>query len=150
MAADMTGAAIKELISGKTVYVELTEAPPAELGRGVIYYAPSGTVCHSWNHVFHKVPADTKMNDKQKAMVDRAKASSSTMGVGIMATSAPPMVEYALTRGVNAQEAAKDAPSITVSLSDNTVLTIRRTSVDIRPDMCVWGARSRRPVHRRL
>ena len=41
MAADMTGAAIKELISGKTVYVELTEAPPAELGRGVIYYAPS-------------------------------------------------------------------------------------------------------------
>jgi hypothetical protein len=102
--------------------------------QGVIMSALSAT----WNHVFHKAPADTKMNDKQKSMVDRAKASSSTMGVGIMATSAPPMVEYALTKGVNAQEAAKDAPSITVSLSDNTVLTIRRTSVDIRSDMCVW------------
>jgi hypothetical protein len=60
------------------------------------------------------------------------------MGVGIMATSAPPMVEYALTKGANAQEAVEDAPSITVSLSDNTVLTIRRTSVDIRSDICVW------------
>jgi hypothetical protein len=48
------------------------------------------------------------------------------------------MVEYALTKGANAQEAVKDASSITVSLSDNTVLTIRRTSVDIRSDMCVW------------
>jgi hypothetical protein len=47
MAADMTGAAIKELISGKTVYVELTEAPPAELGRGVIYYAPSGAALYT-------------------------------------------------------------------------------------------------------
>ena len=34
--------------------------------------------------------------------------------------------------------AARDAASITVALSDDTALTIRRTSVEIRSDMCVW------------
>ena len=33
---------------------------------------------------------------------------------------------------------SKDAARITVKLSDKTVLTIVRTSVDIKPDMCIW------------
>ena len=38
MCADMTGAAIKELIDGKTVYVELTEASfmPKRLKAGAV------------------------------------------------------------------------------------------------------------------
>ena len=92
----------------------------------------------TWSHVFHKAPADAKMNDKQKSMVERAKASLATMGVGMMAAPRPPMVEYALTKDASAQGPAKDAASITVALSDDKVLTIRRTSVDIRSDMCVW------------
>src|SRR6476619_4364575 len=35
-----------------------------------------------WNHVFHSMPSDMKMNDKQKTMMDSAKESKSTMGVG--------------------------------------------------------------------
>jgi hypothetical protein len=92
----------------------------------------------TWSHVFHKASANTKINDKQKSMMDRAKASLATIGVGMMAAPRPPMVEYALTKDASAQGPAKDAASITVALGDDKVLTIRRTSVDIRSDMCVW------------
>jgi hypothetical protein len=92
----------------------------------------------TWNHVFQKVTTDARISDKQKSMMDRAKASHATMGVGVMASPRPPMVEYALTKDAGAQGSARDAATITVALSDATILTIRRTSVDIRSDMCVW------------
>ena len=56
-----------------------------------------------WNQVFHLAPADMKMNDKQKTMMEIAKASQATMGVGMMATPMAPMVEYALTKDAGAQ-----------------------------------------------
>ncbi len=102
--------------------------------QGVVMSKLSAT----WNHVFHKASADAKVSDKQKSMMDRAKASGATMAVGMMAAPRPPMVEYALTKDANAQGPARDAASITVALSDDTVLTIRRTGVEIRADMCVW------------
>src|SRR5215510_5657741 len=37
-----------------------------------------------WNHVFHSAPSDMKMDDKQKSMVDLAKSSRASMGVGMM------------------------------------------------------------------
>ena len=102
--------------------------------QGVVMSKLSAT----WNHVFHKASADAKVSDKQKSMMDRAKASGATMAVGMMAAPRPPMVEYALTKDANAQGPARDAASITVALSDDAVLTIRRTGVEIRADMCVW------------
>jgi len=102
--------------------------------QGVVMSRLSAT----WNRVFNKAPADAKMNDKQKSMMDLAKASASTMAVGMMATPRPPMVEYALTKDANAQGPARDAATITVALSDDATLTIRRTGVEIRADMCVW------------
>jgi hypothetical protein len=101
--------------------------------RGVMMSALGAT----WNHIFRKAPSDTKMNDQQKSMLDKAKASRATMGVDIMTATAAPMVEYALTKDLSAPD-PRNAPSITVALSDATVLTIRRTSVDVRSDMCVW------------
>src|SRR5215831_17973446 len=92
----------------------------------------------AWNHVFHKAPADTKVNDRQMAMIERARASRATMGVGMMAAPSPPMVEYALTKDANAQGPAKDAARITVALGDDRSLSIRRTSVAVRSDMCLW------------
>jgi hypothetical protein len=38
MAADMTGAEIKELISGKTLYLDLTASVTGTNGTGMIYY----------------------------------------------------------------------------------------------------------------
>jgi hypothetical protein len=46
-AAEMTGAEIKELISGKSVYLELTAASvTGSAGQGVIYYAPDGSALY--------------------------------------------------------------------------------------------------------
>jgi len=46
-AAELTGAEIKELVSGKSVYLELTAASAAGTpGQGVIYYAPDGNVLY--------------------------------------------------------------------------------------------------------
>jgi hypothetical protein len=43
-AADLTGAQIKELTSGNTLYLENTAASTGGAGQGVIYYAADGTV----------------------------------------------------------------------------------------------------------
>jgi hypothetical protein len=46
-AAELTGAEIKELISGKSVYLELTAASAVGTpGQGVIYYAPDGNALY--------------------------------------------------------------------------------------------------------
>ena len=92
----------------------------------------------TWNHVFQRARADMRVNDKQKLIVDRARASRATMGVGMMAAPLPPMVEYALVRDLSTPSASKDAAKITVALSDKTILTITRVSVDIKSDMCIW------------
>jgi len=91
----------------------------------------------TWNHIFHKAPADAKMNDKQKMIVDRAKTSAATTAVGLMAAPPPPMVEYALTKD-SSTPISKEAASITVALRDDTALTIRRESIETKSDMCIW------------
>ena len=42
-AADMTGAQIKELLSGKTIYLENTATSSGGAGQGVIYFAVDGS-----------------------------------------------------------------------------------------------------------
>ena len=95
-----------------------------------------------WNEVFHSAPADMRMNPKQSQMMEMAKTSKSTMGVGMMATPMAPMVEFALTKdagpNIGGPATSKEAARISVKLSDRTVLTIVRTNVDIRKDMCIW------------
>lgn len=47
IAAELTGAEIKELIGGKSVYLELTTASVTGTpGQGVIYYATDGTALY--------------------------------------------------------------------------------------------------------
>lgn len=42
-AADMTGAQVKELLSGKSIYLENTATSSGGAGQGVIYYAADGS-----------------------------------------------------------------------------------------------------------
>ena len=97
---------------------------------------------NDWNQVFHSAPADMKMSDKQKGMMDQAKASGATMGVGMMATPMAPMVEYALTKdagpNIGGPATSKEAARILIKLGDKTELAIVRTKVDIKSDMCIW------------
>jgi hypothetical protein len=70
------------------------------------------------------------MNDHQKSMLE----AQATMGFDIMTAPVAPIVEYALTKdgGAGPKEPAENP------LSDAAVLTICRTDVDVRLDMCVW------------
>jgi hypothetical protein len=45
-AAELTGAEVKELLSGKTLYVEFTASITGSNGVGKLYYAPDGTVLY--------------------------------------------------------------------------------------------------------
>ena len=45
-AAEMTGPEIKQFLSGKTVYLELTATSSGGAGQGVIYYAADGTALY--------------------------------------------------------------------------------------------------------
>ena len=85
-----------------------------------------------------RATADAQLDDKQKAMVDRARTSKATTGVKIMAAPPPAVLEHALT--ADAQNASPNAQpaKITVAFNDNTTITVVRTSVDIKPDMCIW------------
>src|SRR5215510_14752978 len=95
-----------------------------------------------WNDVFRSAPSDMRMNPKQTEMMDKAKAAKSTMGVGMMAAPMAPVVEYALTKdagpNIGAPPTSRDPAKITIKLSDKTVLTVLRSNVDIRKDMCIW------------
>jgi len=47
MAAELNDAEIKDLLSGKTVYVETTSASSTgTAGKGVLYYAPDGSILY--------------------------------------------------------------------------------------------------------
>jgi hypothetical protein len=45
-AAELTGAEVKQLLSGKTVYLELTATSSGGAGQGVIYFAADGTALY--------------------------------------------------------------------------------------------------------
>ena len=87
-----------------------------------------------WLELSRSPPAGMKLTDKQKAMMDLAKAGKATMGVRLVSAPPPAALEHALTRDANDPAGAK----LTVALDDNTTVTIKRTSVDIKRNMCVW------------
>jgi Metallo-peptidase family M12 len=112
--------------------VEAVKKAAARLGVSV------SQIGANWNQVFRSAPMDVIMSGKQKIMIELAKASKATIGVGMVTTSFPPVVEYALTNEATGQTPAANATTISVALNDKTVLMITRTSVDVRAHMCIW------------
>ena len=104
----------------------------ARLGVGV------NELAADWNHVFRLVPAHAGMSGEQKAMMRQAMASKAATGVSMMLPPRAAMVEYALTKDATAQLASKEPAKIVLELNEKTALTITRTSVDIKSDMCIW------------
>jgi hypothetical protein len=91
-----------------------------------------------WQQIFRVASIDLKVNDKQKHLIETAKASNATIGVGVMAAPSAPELEYALTRDEDLQSPQKDLAEIRVALSETTTLTIARTSVEVKPTNCIW------------
>jgi Metallo-peptidase family M12 len=90
-----------------------------------------------WRQLMHAAD-ETQLDEKQKALVDRAKASKSTLGVKIMRAPPPAVLEHALTTDVKNPDGTSQPASITVAFADNTTITIVRSSLDLKPDMCIW------------
>jgi hypothetical protein len=88
--------------------------------------------------LFHFAPDKMKLTDKQRSMMDLAKSSKGTMGVKLVMGPSPALLEHELTRSTKEASSSDELAKIIVSLSDDTTLTINRTSVDIRPDKGVW------------
>jgi hypothetical protein len=87
-------------------------------------------------HILQAKPADTMtLTDKQRAMMDLAKASKGTMNVRLVLGPTPEMLEHALTRK---SEDGYGLTEIKVCLNEDTTLTISRTSVVIKPDRSIW------------
>ena len=87
-------------------------------------------------HILQAKPADTMtLTDKQRAMMDLAKASKGTMNVRLVLGPTPEMLEHALTRK---SEEGYGLTEIKVCLNEDTTLTISRTSVVIKPDRSIW------------
>ena len=90
-----------------------------------------------WRQLMHATN-ETQLDEKQKAIVDHARASKATLGVKIMRAPPPAVLEHALTMDVKNPDGTSQPAKITVAFADNTTITIVRTSVDIKPDMCIW------------
>ena len=100
--ADKVDAVMKAASQHGVGVRQLSERTAADPGprrrtRGAIPEA-SREPRDDWNQIFRLAPADIKMNDKQKQLMEIAKASRATVGVGVMETPFAPVVEYALTK----------------------------------------------------
>jgi hypothetical protein len=109
---------------------QVEEVKKAAASRGVVV-TELGARFHQ---IMRSAPDEAKLNAKQRAMLDRVKKARTTTGVKLMAGPPPAVLEHALTRDPDDPSAGK----ITVALDDKTIKTIVRTSVDLKPDLCIW------------
>src|SRR5262249_9170293 len=90
-----------------------------------------------WHQLMHATD-ETQLDEKQHAIVERARASKSTLDVKIMRAPPPPVLEHALTTDARTPDGSSAPAKITVAFADNTTITIVRSSLDLKPDMCIW------------
>jgi hypothetical protein len=84
------------------------------------------------------------MTERQKIMRERAESTKGTIRVSMMLASPPPVVEYALTRGVTDKALGK----ITIPIDDNTAQTVTRTTVAVKSDVIIWRGKVDGPADR--
>jgi hypothetical protein len=99
--------------------------------RGVVVTELGGA---RFEHMMQSAPDDTKLNAKQRAMLERVKAAKATQGVKLMVGPPPAVLEHTLTKDPDDPTAGK----ITVAVDANTTKTIVRTSIDLKPHVCIW------------
>ena len=80
---------------------------------------------------------DETMSSKQKNMMKKAMQSKAAMGASMMKSPAPDVLDYNLTKDVDAEH-PEAPPSLVIPLNDKTVVTVRRTSVTKTPHGYEW------------
>ena len=89
-----------------------------------------------WDQLFRRMPGGMLTNGHQN-LAPRPEWSKGASAVHMMLPPQAAMMEYALTRDAGATPQGHLA-KIRLRLNENTVLTLTRTSVEVRSDMCVW------------
>lgn len=74
----------------------------------------------------------------QAAMMKRAMASPAVMGMTMMQTPDPAMMEHALTKSMDADPGSVPPASITLPLDASTTVSVRRTRVELTAEGCIW------------
>ena len=101
------------------------------------------------NHLFSAMSPKMPMSPRQKSMMARSMSSKSTTRVMMMHIPTPFMVEYALTRNMNApaerstsDPGAYGPADIVIPIDADTRITVQRTSVKAtKKKGCVWQGR---------
>lgn len=78
------------------------------------------------------------MKSAQSAMMTRTMASPSMMGMTMMTTPAPAMMEHALTAGMDASPGEAPPASLVLPLDSGTSVVARRLRIEITKDGCMW------------
>ena len=78
------------------------------------------------------------MTPKQSAMMHDAMKSPAAMGGTMMTLPDAKVMEYELTKGMRAPDAAQADAQLMLSLDPATTITVRRTSVEKTPEGYVW------------
>ena len=78
------------------------------------------------------------MTPKQSAMMHDAMGAKAAMGMAMMALPDPKVMEYELTKGMHAPDAAQLGSELMLSLDTTTTIKVRRTRVEKTADGYVW------------
>jgi len=81
-----------------------------------------------WNHAFDPMPAGSTMSEGQKSMMHDTMRQAPVMGMTTMMLPPAEVLEHALTKDMDAGEAAKPA-TLVVRLSDTLEVSIVRASI---------------------
>jgi hypothetical protein len=90
-----------------------------------------------WNHVLAPMAPGTKMTPKQEEMMQMAMDSNAAMGMSVMNLPEAAMMEYALTKGMNAPVEGTP-PSLVIPLTDKLTVTAHRTEISKTEDGYIW------------
>jgi hypothetical protein len=96
-----------------------------------------------WNHILKSPSAPMAMSDAQHTMMSSLEGSKETMGIGMMVSPDAAVVEYALTKDLDANSAIGARPPVSIAkivvpITDKESITVRRTSANTRKDGLTW------------
>lgn len=91
----------------------------------------------NWNRVLKPMAESEPMSPKQKDMMKKAMESKAAMGASMMKSPNPDVLDYALTKDMDAEHPGAP-PSLVIPLKDKMTVTVRRTSVTKTPNAYEW------------
>ncbi len=89
------------------------------------------------NSTVKPMAADTKMSAKQEEMMHKSMDSKAAMGMTMMHLPKPAVMEYMLTKGMNAPDQGTP-PTLVIPLNDKVTVTAKRTGITKTADGYIW------------